>query len=78
MNSRQSNGKSHRKNVMRVGLWGVILLAIAAFFATAGVRSRSATSEQSPTIPANQSPAVDPEGPGMAHADTDTLDLQLD
>ena len=32
---------------MRRGLWGVLLLATAAFFAMAGVRSGSSTSEKS-------------------------------
>ena len=52
-------------------------MAVSSFFATAGVRSRPA-SAQSSTIPASQSPAADPDGPGIAHADRDTLDLQLD
>ena len=77
MNSRQSNDKSRGKKVMTGGLLGALLLAIAAFFATAGVRSRSATSENSSMIPASQSPAVDVVLPGIANADKDTLDLQL-
>jgi hypothetical protein len=82
MNSRHSNRKPHRENVARARLWGALLLIVTAFFATAGIRSRPAASERASekpsTIPAHQSPALDPLGPGIARADTDTLDLQLD
>ena len=98
MNSRQPSDKSVRKSMVRGGLWGAVLLAIAAFFAMAGVRNGaaasgdsstirasqpnirndSAASEHSSTIPTSQSPAADLSGPGIANADADTLDLQLD
>ena len=78
MNSRQANDKSRGRKVMTGGLLGALLLAIAAFFSTAGVQSRSAASEKSSTIRGSQSPAADVAGPNIARADTDTLDLQLD
>ncbi len=79
MNARQPNDKSDRKNVVRGGLWGgALVLAIAAIFATAGVRSGSPASEKSSTIRASQSLAADLAGPNIARAETDTLDLQLD
>ena len=55
MNSRQPNDKSGRKNVVRGGLWGALLLATAAFFAMAGVRSGPAAPGKSSAIRASQS-----------------------
>ncbi len=50
MNSNQANDKSGRKNVMRSGFWGALLIAIAAIFATAGVRLGSAAADRPSTI----------------------------
>jgi hypothetical protein len=78
MNSTQSPGKWDRKNLVRGGLWGALLLATAAFVAVAGAPSSSAAPQKSSAISVSRGPAADPAGPNIARAETDILDLQLD
>ena len=54
MNSSKANDKSGRKNVMKRGFWGALLIAIAAIFATAGVRLGASASDKPSTIRASQ------------------------
>ena len=54
MNPSQANDKSGRRNVMKRGFWGALLIAIAAIFATAGVRLGASASDEPSTIRARQ------------------------
>ena len=78
MSSSQANGKSARKNVMKHGFWGVLLIAAVAIFATSGVRLGSSASDKASTISVGESLAAELAEPNITDADTDTLDLQLD
>ena len=54
MDSGQANDNSNRKNMMKHGLWGALLIAVVAIFATSGVRLGGAASDQPSTIAASQ------------------------
>ena len=76
MNPSQANDKSGRRNVMKRGFWGALLIAIAAIFATAGVRLGASASDKPSTIRARQGvrsvsaaseqPSMNPGGPSPA------------
>ena len=77
MNASQANDKSGRRNVMKNGFWSALLIAVAAIFATAGVRLGASASDKPSTIRARQAgvrsvsaaseqPSTNPEGPSPA------------